>query len=230
MPSAPARTARFATLVALLIPVAACSSAHHSLSTSAGAPRRSPSVMPGAGVTSGAPPTVVPATVGATGTAGGPGSGGQGAGAGGAFGARGAAGVGAPGVGAAGVGGSAAAAGPARRGTVTVAEYNPVLAHGTATAPVTCETSGAVYVALVSKAQAGGFAHSFTVRVTGYRGPGQYRGTLSATVTGPHGTVAALTRVAGTAVTVTRSGGTFSVNVTGSGNHSLDATVRWSCP
>lgn len=189
MRSAPARTATFATLVALLTPLAACSSAHHSLSTSAGAPRRPPSVMPGAGAGSGA------------------------AGAGGA-----------------GVGGSAAAAGPAHRGTVTVAEYNPVLAHGTATAPVTCETSGAVYVALVSKAQAGGFAHSFALRVTGYRGPGRYRGTLSATVTGPHGTVAALTGVAGTAVTVTRSGGTFSVNVTGSGNHSLDATVRWSCP
>jgi hypothetical protein len=129
------------------------------------------------------------------------------------------------------VGGSAAAAAaPGHRGSVTVAESKPVLAHGTATAPVTCETSSAVYVALVSRAQAGGYTHSFTVRVAGYHGPGRYRGTLSATVTGPHGTVAALTGVTDPAVTVTGAGGTFAISTTGSGDHTLDATVSWACP
>ena len=72
-------------------------------------------------------------------------------------------------------GSAAAAAAPGHRGSVTVAESKPVLAHGTATAPVTCETSSAVYVALVSRAQAGGYTYSFTVRVaatTGLAGTG----------------------------------------------------------
>jgi hypothetical protein len=49
-------------------------------------------------------------------------------------------------------------------------------------------------------------------------------------VTGPHGTVAALTRASATAVALTRTGGTFRVNVTGSGDHTLDTTVKWVCP
>jgi hypothetical protein len=128
------------------------------------------------------------------------------------------------------VGGSAAAAAPGHRGSVTVAEARPVLAHGTAAAAVTCQTSSSVYVALVSKAEAGGYSHSFTVRVAGYHGPGRYRGTLSATVTGAHGPVAALTGVTDPAVTLTGNGGTFTINTTGTGDHSLDATVSWICP
>jgi hypothetical protein len=119
---------------------------------------------------------------------------------------------------------------PGHHGSVTVAESKPVLADGTATAPVTCETSSAVYVALVSRAQAGGYTHSFTVRVADYHGPGRYRGTLSATVTGPQGTVAALTGVTDPAVSVTGTGGTFAISTTGSGDHTLDATVSWACP
>ena len=57
-----------------------------------------------------------------------------------------------------------------------------------------------------------------------------YRGTLSATVTGAHGTVASLTGASAVPVALTKSGGTFRVNVTGSGDHSLDTTVKWVCP
>jgi hypothetical protein len=64
-------------------------------------------------------------------------------------------------------------------------------------------------------------------------GRGRERGggsTLSATVTGPHGTVAALTGVTDPAVSVTGTGGTFAISTTGSGDHTLDATVSWACP
>jgi hypothetical protein len=195
-----------AVLAGVLV-LAGCGSSHHGVSTSAGAPRSAPPSPPVASATAARP------TVAATGTAAGI--------AGGSAGTAGASGVG---------GSAAAAAAPGHRGSVTVAESKPVLAHGTATAPVTCETSSAVYVALVSRAQAGGYTHSFTVRVAGYHGPGRYRGTLSATVTGPHGTVAALTGVTDPAVTVTGAGGTFAISTTGSGDHTLDATVSWACP
>ena len=212
MRSAPTRTATSANRVALislavplgLATLAGCSSLRHPLPTAAGAPRAaapSPTVAP----------SIAP-TVAATGTAAGV--------APGAPGAR----------GATAVAGSVAAAAPAHRGSVTVAVAKPVLARGQATAPVTCETSSAVYVALVSKAQAGGYSHSFTVRVAGYHGPGRYRGTLSATVTGPHGPVAALTGVTDPAVMVTATGGSFAIDTTGTGDHSLDATVSWVCP
>jgi hypothetical protein len=184
-----------------LMVLTGCSSAHHSLSTSAGAPRAaqpSPTAEPS---------TAAGPVVAATGTA---------AGA-------------APAASVAG-GSVAAAAAPAHRGSVTVAEVKPVAAHGTATAPVTCETSGAVYVALVSQAEADGYRHSFTVRVPGYHGLGKYRGTLSATVAGPRGTVAALTGVTDPEVTVTGTGGTFTIDAAGTGDHSLDATVSWICP
>ena len=181
--------------------LAGCGSAHHPLSTSAGAPpaaQSSPTAEPS---------TASGPTVAATGTA---------AGA-------------APGTPVAG-GSAAAAAAPAHRGSVTVADLKPVAAHGTATAPVTCETSSSVYVALVSQAKAGGYSHSFTLRVAGYHGPGSYKGTLSATVTGSGGTVAALTGVTDTAVTVTGTGGRFTIDTAGTGDHSLDATVSWVCP
>jgi len=113
---------------------------------------------------------------------------------------------------------------------VTVADLRPVRANGTATAPVTCEAAGSTYVALISKAAAGGLVHSFTVRVSGYHGSGQYRGTLSATVTGAHGTVASLTGASAVTVAVTKTGGTFRIDVTGSGDHTLDTTVKWVCP
>jgi hypothetical protein len=203
MRSRPARATWFAAqLVALLAVVAACGSPHRTISTSAGAPGPAPAATAAPSVAGGP-------TVAATGTA---------AAAAGTSGASGAGGS------------AAAAAAPAHRGSVTVTESKPVLAHGTVTAPVTCETSSAVYVALVSKAQAAGFTHSFTVRVAGYHGPGRYRGTLSATVIGPHGTVAALTGVTDPAVTVTGTGGTFAIDVSRSGDHSLDATMSWVCP
>jgi hypothetical protein len=208
MRSAPARTATFATLAALLVPLAACSSPHHTISTSAGAPRSRPSVTSTA-----APPTVTP-----TGTAAGAQPSAVGTGGGGV--------IGGPGV----AGGSASALAPGHQGSVTVADVRPVLARGTASAPVTCEASGSVYVALISKALADGYLHTFTVRVAGYEGAGRYRGTLSGTVAGPHGTVASLTEASNTAVTLTKGGGTFAVNVTGSGDHTLDATVSWVCP
>ena len=119
---------------------------------------------------------------------------------------------------------------PGHAGSVTVADLRPVRASSTASAPVTCEATGSIYVALISKAAAGGLVHSFTVRVTGYHGGGQYRGTLSATVAGAHGTVASLTRVSAVAVALTATGGTFRVNVAGSGDHTLDTTVKWECP
>jgi hypothetical protein len=226
MRSAPARTATFA-LAALLIPLAViplagCSSPHHQISTSAGAPRQpAPSVTRGSGAASAAPVPVRPsgtaaggaaiaAGPGATAVAGGSGAGGS--------------------SGAAGVGGSAAALAPGHAGPVTVADLRPVRANGTTTAPVTCKATGSVYVALISRAAAGGLVHSFTVRVNGYHGTGQYRGTVSATVTGTHGTVAALTGISAVAVALTRTGGTFRVNVTGSGDHTLDTTVTWKCP
>jgi hypothetical protein len=197
------RPVQLITLLAGLLVLVGCGSAHHAISTSAGAPR---SAQPAPSVAS---PASAGPTVAATGTAAGT--------------------AGTPG--AAAVGGSAAAAAaPAHRGSVTVAEDKPVVVHGTANAPVTCATSSAVYVALVSKAEAGGYSHSFTVRVTGYRGPGRYRGTLSATVTGPRGTVAALTGAADPAVTLTSTGGTFTISTAGTGDHSLDATVSWVCP
>jgi hypothetical protein len=201
MRSTPAqRIARLAGLVALT-GLAGCSSAHHTLSTSAGAPRAA-QPSPTAELSTASGPTVA-----ATGTA---------AGA-------------APLASVAG-GSAVAAAAPAHRGSVTVAEVKPVAAHGTAIAPVTCKTSSAVYVALVSKAQAGGYSHSFTLRVADYHGPGKYRGTLSATVAGPSGTVAALTGVTDPEVTVTGTGGAFTIDTAGTGDHSLDATVSWICP
>jgi hypothetical protein len=207
MPSTPAqRIARLAGLSGLvvltgLVMLTGCGSAHHPLSTSAGAPRAaqpSPTTEPS---------TATGPTVAATGTA-----------------------AGAAPVASVAGGSAAAAAAPAHRGSVTVAEVKPVAAHGTATAPVTCETSSAVYVALVSQAQAGGYSHSFTLRVPGYHGPGKYRGTLSATVAGPSGTVAALTGVTDPEVTLTGTGGTFVIDAAGTGDHSLDATVSWVCP
>jgi hypothetical protein len=57
-----------------------------------------------------------------------------------------------------------------------------------------------------------------------------HRGTLSATVAGPRGTVAALTGVTDPAVTVTGTGGTFAISTTGPGDQTLDATVSWACP
>ena len=225
MRSAPTRPATLA-LAALLtslavVPLAACSSPHHRISTSAGAPRQpAPSVTRGTGRASAAPVPVTPSGTAAGGAAVavGPGStavaGGSGSGSG---------------SGAGGMGGSAAALAPGHAGSVTVADLRPVRANGTASAPVTCEAAGSVYVALISRASAGGLVHSFTVRVTGYHGAGQYRGTLSATVTGPHGTVASLTGVSVTAVALTQAGGTFWVDVTGSGDHTLDTTVKWEC-
>jgi hypothetical protein len=57
------------------------------------------------------------------------------------------------------------------------------------------------------------------------------RGTpVGAAVTGAHGTVAALTGVTDPAVSVTGTGGTFAISTTGSGDHTLDATVSWACP
>ena len=218
-PTRPATLALAALLVPLaVVPLAACSSPHHQISTSAGAPRQpAPSVTEGTGPASAAPEPVKPSgTAGGVAVAAGPGSTAV-AGAGGSSGAG-------------GVGGSAAALAPGHAGSVTVADLRPVKAHGTATAPVSCEASGSVYVALISKAAAGGLVHSFTVRVSGYHGSGQYRGTLSATVTGAHGTVASLTGATAVTVAVTRTGGTFRINVTGSGDHTLDTTVKWVCP
>jgi hypothetical protein len=79
-------------------------------------------------------------------------------------------------------------------------------------------------------ALADGYLHSFTVRLAGYHGAGRYRGTLSATVAGSHGTVASLTGASNTPVTITKAGGTFAVDVAGAGDHTLDATVSWVCP
>lgn len=231
MRSAPTRTATFA-LAALLVPLAvvplaACGSPHHQISTSAGAPRQpAPSVTRGTSAAGAAPVPVQPSGTAAGGAAiaAGPGStavaGGSGAGGSGAGGSG----------GASGISGSAAALAPGHAGSVTVADLRPVRANGTATAPVTCEAAGSTYVALISRAAAGGLLHSFTVRVTGYRGAGQYRGRLSATVTGAHGTVASLTGASAVTVALTKTGGTFRVNVTGSGDHTLDTTVKWVCP
>jgi hypothetical protein len=231
MRSAPTRTATFA-LAALLVPLAvvplaACGSPHHQISTSAGAPRQpAPSVTRGTSAARAAPVPVQPSGTAASGAAiaAGPGStavaGDSGAGGSGAGGSG----------GASGISGSAAALAPGHAGSVTVADLRPVRANGTATAPVTCEAAGSTYVALISRAAAGGLVHSFTVRVTGYRGAGQYRGTLSATVTGAHGTVASLTGASAVTVALTKTGGTFRVNVTGSGDHTLDTTVKWVCP
>ena len=236
MRSAPTRTATFA-LAALLVPLAvvplaACGSPHHQISTSAGAPRQpAPSVTRGTSAAGAAPVPVQPsgtaaggaaiaAGPGSTAVAGGSGAGGSGAGGSGAGGSG----------GASGISGSAAALAPGHAGSVTVADLRPVRANGTATAPVTCEAAGSTYVALISKAAAGGLVHSFTVRVTGYRGAGQYRGRLSATVTGAHGTVASLTGASAVTVALTKTGGTFRINVTGSGDHTLDTTVKWVCP
>jgi hypothetical protein len=221
MRNGPTRTATVAW-AALLIPLAvaplaACSSPHHQVSTSAGAPRQPvPSVTRGTSAASAAPVPVRPSGTAAGGAAvaAGPGSTAVAGSSGGA----------------AGVGGSAVAMAPGHAGSVTVADLRPVQANGTATAPVTCEAAGSTYVALISKAAAGGLVHSFTVRVAGYHGSGQYRGTLSATVTGAHGTVASLTGASAVPVALTKTGGTFRVNVTGSGDHTLDTTVKWVCP
>jgi hypothetical protein len=221
MRSAPTRTATLAWAALLVplavLPLAACSSPHHQISTSAGAPRQpAPSVTSGTSVASAAPVPVKPSGTAAGGAAvaAGPGS----------------TAVAGAGPGAGGMGGSAAALAPGHAGSVTVADLRPVRANGTATAPVTCEAAGSTYVALISKAAAGGLVHSFTVRVTGYHGSGQYRGTLSATVTGAHGTVASLTGASALTVALTKTGGTFRINVTGSGDHTLDTTVKWVCP
>ena len=223
MRSAPTRTATLARAALLfslaVVPLTACSSPHHQISTSAGAPRQpAPSVTRGTSAASAAPVPVKPSGTAAGGVAvaAGPGSTAV-AGSGGSGGA-------------AGVSGSAAALAPGHAGSVTVADLRPVRANGTATAPVTCEAAGSTYVALISKAAAGGLVHSFTVRVSGYHGSGQYRGTLSATVTGAHGTVASLTGATAVTVAVTRTGGTFRINVTGRGDHTLDTTVKWVCP
>ena len=219
MRNGPTRTATLAWAALLVplavVPLAACSSPHHQISTSAGAPRQpAPSVTTGTSAASAAPVPVTP-----SGTA-----------AGGAAVAAGPGSTAVAGSGPAGVGGSAVAMAPGHAGSVTVADLRPVRANGTATAPVTCEAAGSTYVALIAKATAGGLVHSFTVRVTGYHGSGQYRGTLSATVTGAHGTVASLTGASAVPVALTKSGGTFRVNVTGSGDHTLDTTVKWVCP
>ncbi|HEX4259096.1 MAG TPA: hypothetical protein VH089_28665 [Streptosporangiaceae bacterium] len=226
MRSGPTRTATFARAALLVslavVPLAACSSPHHHISTSAGAPRQPAPSVRGTGAASAAPVPVHPSGTAAGGVAvaAGPGStavAGSGSGSGGSGGAS-------------GISGSAAALAPGHAGSVTVADLRPVRANGTATAPVTCEAAGSTYVALISKAAAGGLVHSFTVRVSGYHGSGQYRGTLSATVTGTHGTVASLTGASAVTVAVTKTGGTFRINVTGSGDHTLDTTVKWVCP
>jgi hypothetical protein len=169
------RTAQLLAVLAGLMVLAGCGSSHHGVSTSAGAPRSAPPSPTVASATAAGP--TVAATGTATGTAGGS------AGTAGAL----------------GVGGSAAAAAPGHHGSVTVAESKPVLAHGTATAPVTCETSSAVYVALVSRAQAGGYTHSFTVRVAGWP-----TGTAAGAVGGSAGTAGAL-GVGGSAAAAARS-------------------------
>ncbi len=224
MRSAPTRTATLARAALLfslaVVPLAACSSPHHQISTSAGAPRQPAPSVRGTGAASAAPVPVRPSGTAAGGVAvaAGPGSTAvAGSGTGGSGGAS-------------GISGSAAALAPGHAGSVTVADLRPVRANGTATAPVTCEAAGSTYVALISKAAAGGLVHSFTVRVSGYHGSGQYRGTLSATVTGAHGTVASLTGASAVTVAVTKTGGTFRINVTGSGDHTLDTTVKWVCP
>lgn len=222
-PTGTATLARAALLFSLaVVPLAACSTPHHQISTSAGAPRQPAPSVRGTGPAGAAPVPVRPSGTAAGGAAvaAGPGStavAGSGSGAGGSGGAS-------------GIGGSAAALAPGHAGSVTVADLRPVRANGTATAPVTCAAAGSTYVALISKAAAGGLVHSFTVRVSGYHGSGQYRGTLSATVTGTHGTVASLTGASAVTVAVTKTGGTFRINVTGSGDHTLDTTVKWVCP
>lgn len=221
MRGAPTRPATSLLLLALLVPLAACSSAARPISTSAGAPvssGRSPTASPGS-----PPGTAAPAGTARAGT--GPaGTGPTGTGPTGTA----AAAATAP----AAFGGSAAAAeAPAHRGSVTVRVVRPVAATGTADAAVSCvATASGVYVALVSKAVAGGYDNSFTLRISGFHGAGSYRAVLSASVSGPRGAVASLKAVAGIPAVITRAGGTFTVNTTGTTGHTLAATVAWTCP
>lgn len=197
----PTRPATPLVLLALLLPLAACSSARHSISTSAGAPNRSaaasPGTSPGAARSGSAIPSGTAAPAPQTG----------------GF-----------------AGSAAAAAAPAHRGSVTVLITRPVTVSGAAAAPVSCVATSGLYVALVSRAQVGGYTHSFTVRVAGYHGTGAYRGQVSVAMTGPQGTLAALNAVGGIPVAITRAGGSAAVRASGSGHRTLDATLSWTCP
>jgi hypothetical protein len=115
-------------------------------------------------------------------------------------------------------------------GSVTVSVTSPVTESGSTGAAVSCARAGLLYVASARNAYVAGYAHSFTVRVLPYRGPGAYRALATLTVVGPHGGIASVSAVPGTPTTITNSGGTFTIDATGSQGRTLAATVSWTCP
>jgi hypothetical protein len=127
--------------------------------------------------------------------------------------------------------GAGTAAVTAGSGSLTITMSSPVAGSGTTGASVTCARTAVLYLASANNALVSGYDHSFTVRIAKYTGPGTYRAALiTLTVTGPNGGIASATGLLVAPVTITSSGGTFTIDRTGAGGQTLDATVTWTCP
>lgn len=113
-------------------------------------------------------------------------------------------------------------------GAVTASITSPVAVSGTASRPVSC-ISGRVYRASVTSAVIHGDQVSFTVAVTGYRGPGSYPAVVGATLTQPSGVVTTVAGVSRVPVVLTGTGGSFTVKATGTGGRTFAGSLSWTC-
>lgn len=112
--------------------------------------------------------------------------------------------------------------GPAGDGSLTVDLTSPVGLHAVVPADVACTEGARDYQAEVASAAVGqGYSLAVTVTVAGYRGPGEYRGTVVATLTSPTGATPVPVTAA---VTVREGGGSTAIS-----QEHLAGTVAWAC-
>ncbi len=109
----------------------------------------------------------------------------------------------------------------AGEGSLSVDLTSPVVTHASVAADVAC-TESTRYRAEVARTAIGqGWALAVTVTVPGYRGPGDYSGTVLVTLTGPTDSVPVPAAVS---VTLRDSGGSTAVD-----DGVLVGTVTWTC-
>lgn len=119
----------------------------------------------------------------------------------------------------------AGAGGP---GSITLTMTEPAAISGHVTTPVAC-TTGRMYEASASSAAVQGYQLSFSVRVAGYAGPGEYQATIGVTLVEPDGTSISVPAVPAVPAQITAGGGTFSLSATGSNGRTVALSLTWAC-
>jgi len=113
-------------------------------------------------------------------------------------------------------------------GSVSLSVTSPVGVSGSAPVPVAC-LAGLAYRASASSAVVHEDQFTFSVAIPRYRGPGSYPAVIAVTLRQASGLV---TTVAGTSripAVITTAGGSFTIDATGTGGRTLDATLSWAC-